>query len=179
MIAVSRQRKRKKWLWHCAALALLTTATVAAFWPYSTVLVISANETGDTLWQRDVSVGDTFAIRFTHSVARTDVDDVIRVGDGELVVDATIYESFGAGLPDSVHGEETIALGDGKVMIRHLGRALPQIDLFIGQVVANHRLVFSDEVIPFARFSPPGTSVRLSLEKQNFVTFIGRCLRGR
>lgn len=76
--------------------------------------------------------GDRFIIRFTHSVDKTDVDEVIRVGKEDLIIDSTVYQSFGAGLPSTLHGEETMELEDGKMRIDHLNRPQKSIDLFIG-----------------------------------------------
>ncbi|MFD1395517.1 DUF1850 domain-containing protein [Kroppenstedtia eburnea] len=145
-------------------------------WPMATTLTLSSNKEGTSLWSHPVSPGDRFIIRFTHSVDKTDVDEVIRVGKEDLIIDSTVYQSFGAGLPSTLHGEETMELEDGKMRIDHLNRPQKSIDLFIGQVVANHRLVVDGKVIPLKKLSPPGTSVRLSVERENLFSYLRRCL---
>lgn len=161
----------KKLLW-----LLCIPVLAALLWPLFPVLTVTSNETGETLWQQSVSEGDLFTIRYTHSVARTDVDEVIRIGNGELIIDSTVYESFGAGLPADIHGEETIKLEDGKVIINNIDIPQQNINVYIGQVVANHRLVIGKDVLPLKHLSPPGTSVRFSVLKESILMRIGRGL---
>ena len=56
--------------------------------------------------------------------------------------------------------------------IDHINRSQKSIDLFIGQVVANHKLVVDGKVIPLKKLSPPGTSVRLSVGRENSCSLI-------
>ncbi|WP_188432931.1 DUF1850 domain-containing protein [Kroppenstedtia guangzhouensis] len=145
-------------------------------WPVATILTVSSNKEGTLLWSHPVSPGDRLIIRFTHSVDKTDVDEVIRVGKEELIIDSTVYQSFGAGLPSTLHDRETMKLEGGKMRIDHINRSQKSIDLFIGQVVANHKLVVDGKVIPLKKLSPPGTSVRLSVGRENLFSYLRRCL---
>ncbi|OCA84141.1 hypothetical protein A8F94_15575 [Bacillus sp. FJAT-27225] len=132
-------------------------------------LTITSNKTNKILWTMPVEVGDRFTIRFTHSVERTEVDEVIRIGDGNLVIDSTIYESFGAGLPFDIEGEQKMRMEDGKVIIENINREIPVMDLFIGQVIANHTLIIKGEEIPLKDLSEPGTSLRFSVTNKSRV----------
>jgi len=143
--------------------------TLVLFWNLGVVLTITSNDTRDILWSHSVSEGDQFIIRYTHSVARTEVDEVIRVGDGELIIDSTIYESFGAGLPSTIEPGQSIRREDGKVIIDNINRPIRRIDLYIGQVVANHTFLFQGDTIPLHTLSKPGTSIRFSISKENLL----------
>ncbi len=138
-------------------------------WPIFPILTIKSNETHNVLWSKRVTEGDLFTIRYKHSVARTDVDEVIRVGEGELIIDSSIYESFGAGLPSEVYGEQVIKRENGKVVLSNINTPMPHIDLFIGQIVANHQLLFDGESIPLNNLSKPGSSIRFSVKKESLL----------
>ncbi|WP_043932908.1 DUF1850 domain-containing protein [Bacillus sp. EB01] len=141
-------------------------------------LAITSNKTNEILWSKPVEQGDLFTIRFTHSVERTEVDEVIRIGDGNLVIDSTIYESFGAGLPFDIEEGQIMKTEDGKVTIENINREIPFMDLFIGQVIANHTLIIEGEEIPLKTLSEPGTSVRFSVTDESRVqSFFRRLLQ--
>ncbi|MEX2104457.1 MAG: DUF1850 domain-containing protein [Bacilli bacterium] len=155
-----------------AIITLLLIIIIA--WPIFPILTIESNVTHDVLWSKRVNEGDLFTIRYRHSVARTDVDEVIRVGDGELIIDSSIYESFGAGLPSEVYGEQVIKMENGKVVLSNINTPMTQIDLFIGQVVANHQLLFDGESIPLKNLSKPGSSIRFSVKKESLLMSMNR-----
>ena len=123
--------------------------------------------------------GDLFTLRFIHSVEKTEVDEIIRIGKGDLIIDSTIFESFGAGLPFDVQDDQTIRTENGKVMIEKIDRHVPSIDLFIGQVIANHTFLFKGETIPLKELSEPGTSLRFSVTKENHIMAVLRRLLHR
>ncbi len=145
------------------------------FWKLGSTLVITSNDTGRVLWSHSVSEGEQFIIRYTHSVARTEVDEVIRVGDEELIIDSTIYESFGAGLPSTIGQGQTIRREGGKVIIGSINQPVPRIDLYVGQVIANHTLLFQGDILPLSTLSKPGTSIQFSISSENlFKRLMGR-----
>lgn len=138
-------------------------------WNSSYILTITSNATQKILWSHAVSQGDTFIIRYTHSVDRTEVDEVIRVGEKKLIIDSTVFESFGAGLPSTIQKGQKIRRERGKIIIDHMNQPVPRIDLYIGQVIANHTFLFQGETIPLKTLSKPGTSIRFSVSKENLL----------
>lgn len=157
----------KRWT-GCAA-GLLGFAVLACYLclPLYPTLSISSNGTGRELWSEPVQSGEKFVIRYTHSVANSEVDEIIRVEGDQLVIDSTKYESFGAGLPYSTEGKQSFSSHDGKMTIDNLNLAVRNLDLFIGQVIANHRLIIHGKTFPLSSLSEPGTSIRFSIIKEN------------
>ncbi len=151
------------WFLTCAAIVLIL------LWNHGLVLTITSNDDQRILWRHSVTEGDQFIIRYTHSVDRTDVDEVIRVGEGELIIDATLYESFGAGLPSTIQDGQTTRRDGGKVIIENINLPMPRIDLYIGQVVANHTFMFKGDTIPLHTLSKPGTSIRFVVSNENLL----------
>ncbi|PLR79039.1 hypothetical protein CU633_02305 [Bacillus sp. V3-13] len=159
---------------------LIPISLLLLFWlvnmKQSPALTITSNETNKVLWSKPVATGDLFTIRFTHSVEKTEVDEVIRVGSDELIIDSTIYESFGAGLPFDIEKGQKMRTENGKIIIENINRKVPFIDLSIGQVIANHTLLFKGETIPLKDLSEPGTSLRFTVTDESPIQSLIRRL---
>lgn len=54
---------------------------------------------------------------------------------------------------------------DGKYYIRDMKRDFSWIDISVGQVNANHRLLIQNKTIPLSSFSAPGSVVRVKKQK--------------
>lgn len=126
------------------------------------------------LWAQRVESGERFILRYTHSVARTQVDEVMRVEGRQIMVEASIYESFGAGLPSNPEGAQVLELSDGRLILSNIDLVQPYIEVRIGQVTANHQLLVHGRVIPLSSLGKPGTSVRFSIEKATLAKQLAR-----
>ena len=101
--------------------------------------------------------GETFSVRYIHSVQKTPVIEVFFINtEGVIELRETIYEDFGAGLPFLVDGKKIFSSGGGKFRISGYAQPLGQIIFRIGRF-ADYHLLLSDEEIPFTRFGMPGS----------------------
>lgn len=113
--------------------------------------------------------GQAFAIRYTHSVAQTPVEDQFRIKGGVIHLDRTIYRDFGAGLPTAPEGGQSMRVEKGRVVISGFDRPLPAFDLRVGRV-AGHTLILlspndSAEPVaemPLARLARPGSALTVT-----------------
>ena len=78
------------------------------------------------------------------------------------------YEDFAVGMPSNAEGEEVFEEKDGTYYIKNMNRTFAYIDLRIGKVRANHRLIYRKTNILFSRFIKPGTWIRISPKKISF-----------
>ena len=146
----------------CFALAAAALSAV----PFRLALTVAAAERGDILFAAPVLPGDTFDIRFIHSVHRTPVEERYIIGDRrEIVLTGVVYESYGVGNPSGPEPGQRFRLTDGKYEITGIDRRLPEIRLRIGQKVAGHTLTIGGRTMPFAAWSEPGSAVRLKVER--------------
>ncbi|MGE5652962.1 MAG: DUF1850 domain-containing protein [Bacillota bacterium] len=161
---------RKSWLWIAIiGLALILLMNI----PFIQSLEISDRKSGQILAVAPVHTGEQFTISFTHSIAKTPVDEVFVVGPGrEIIVTETIYESFGAGLPFDTEGEQQqLITANGKYRLTNLDRHLPEFLQAVG-TVANHQLIINGKQIPFTQFAQPGESVRIRVRMQSPLTYL-------
>jgi len=142
------------------------------FYPLFLVLEVVSSNSEKTILAIPVSSGDTFAIRFTHSVQRTPVDEVFSIRGAKMVLEETIYSSYGAGLPSEIYGSQQFFLENGNFIIKGFDREFKEIPIFVGEVVANHTLVFADKVFPLVSFGLAGKPIRIHLQRYSLISYI-------
>ena len=125
-------------------------------------LVVS-NEAGATVFSAPIQPDKGFAIRYKHSVALTPVIDYFRIKSGDIYIDATVYEDFGAGLPHDSDKDEKMSVEHGKIILSGLNRKVSPFELRVGRV-ANHTLILDDgeREIPLSSLAKPGSALRFS-----------------
>jgi hypothetical protein len=113
--------------WALAAILALAVAGLLA-WGLGPVPVLEIREAGSghLLRQIPVDLGDRITYSYVHSVQKTRVDEVLEVAPDHLVVRATTFDVYGAGLPsDLPDGDPSIDPVTGKFQILNMSRALP------------------------------------------------------
>lgn len=135
----------------------------------STCLVISeySPQRADKTLMIPVEANDSFAIEYMHSVLKTQVKDLFRITrQAEIILEETVYESMGIGLPTNTPYE--FSLSDGKFHIRGINQAMPEILLRVGRI-ANHKVLIGDQEIILKDYFPPETLLIIKTEKSGFT----------
>jgi hypothetical protein len=130
----------------------------ALFLPLSSLEVRDIHD-DRVLFMKPVSKGDTFEIRYIHSVERVPVAGIFKVINGNrIAVQESIFSSYGAGLPSDTPREDVIFEGD-QMRIKHRDVAMERLRLFIS---------------PFTRqqFIHSGTTIDLSCVKEGHIVEI-------
>lgn len=103
-----------------------------------------------------------FAIRYTHSVALTPVEDHFVIRDGIIRLDKTVYQDFGAGLPSVPESGQSMSAGNGRIVMSGYDRPLPRFDVRVGRV-AGHVLLLPGEggarELPLLNLAPAGSAL--------------------
>ena len=145
------------------------------FYPWVSVLEISTVSTGQVLWCSRVKVGEEFVISFTHSVNRRPVFDTLRAQGDHLVIVQSVFDAFGAGMPDTSTGEGQFSVMPGGWLQWSVNRPVPEIILRVGEV-ANHTLTTKARQFLLAELTEPGTAVAFRVRMVSFLaTMKGRC----
>jgi len=106
-----------------------------------------------------------FTVRFTHSWARTPVDEIFQVSkENGFILTETIYEDFGAGLAHDPESDSSMTIENGIIHIRGINRAIPDLQIRTGRVVAAHTLIYGNRYVPFSDFAAPGSAVIFRVE---------------
>ncbi|PLS08644.1 DUF1850 domain-containing protein [Neobacillus cucumis] len=107
-----------------------------------------------------------FKIKYTHSIHLTDVVESYRItANLEIQQYELIYQDFAIGMPSNAGKGEIFIRKNGKYSIENMNRVFPYFYLRVGQVRANHRVIFQNKEYPLSQSIAPGTSVKVEIRK--------------
>ena len=150
------------------ALFVLVLIPVFLFIPNKDALVFQYQNSGKVLAYFPLSEGDSFQMKYIHSIHLSDVVESYTVTKGnEIKQIELMYEDFAIGMPENAAAGETFEHRNGKYYIKNMDNRFPFFDLRIGKVRANHTLIVGTNEYPLSHYIEPGTWVRLKIERIN------------
>jgi hypothetical protein len=154
---------KKKYVLGSTLLFLILLSFI--FLPLQTFLVIEPRNDGKPAYFS--SSDTTFSIRYTHSIHLSEVEEFYRqTSSNKIQQTKLLYEDTAIGMPSNAEGEEVFErTKDGRYQISNMNRRFTYIDIRIGQVVANHRIVYEDNVYPLKKYFKEGSVVRVQYKK--------------
>ncbi len=120
-----------------------------------------------------------FCVRFKHSVALTPVEEWFVAQDGQIALQSTVYEDFGAGLPHDVAEGQEMLVQDGKVIIHGYTLRMQALYVRVGRV-AEHTLMVEnasgiiEQKLRLDSLVKPGTAVKFTIVKESFFQALCR-----
>lgn len=157
-------RARTKALFICLPL-FMTINVFLFFLPIVNAIAFYHEDQNDLLGYLPVRDDDLFQIQYTHSIHLTDVKETYTLRNNKIIQTELEYENFAVGMPSNVEGEGKFLEKDGKFFIKNMEREFSYIDLRIGQVQADHRIVYQGNSYKLADFFGPGSWVRIKPAK--------------
>ncbi|ESU32677.1 hypothetical protein G3A_10060 [Bacillus sp. 17376] len=134
--------------------------------PYKQALVFQAPESNDILCYVPINAGETFKIKYKHSIHLSDVIESYKVTESDKIRQYELeYEDFAIGMPSEIADGENFEMKDGKYYITKMNREFSHFDMRLGQVRANHTLIYEDITYPLSKAIEPGSRVRIKIEK--------------
>lgn len=149
-----------------AILIIVTVLVIAVSYPFFSAVVAEEGESGRPLAFFLNKPGEKFSIKYIHSIHRTPVlETYLTNKNGEIVQTEIRFEEFGIGMPSGPSGNETFTQKNGTYILANMNRTFSSLDIRVGQVVADHRLIIDGEEYPFSSFSDKGSWVRIETKK--------------
>lgn len=152
-------------------------AGVILFTPALPVLAITNRKNNSEHYFSRDGYKNGFVISYTHSVNKGRVHDVYSVTeDKKLLLDRTIFVSYGAGIPEpeETPGAKFTVLENG-YEISNLNRIVPKLTMAVG-IIAEHGLTLYHHNVafeyPFTDYFEPQTSITLEITRVNLVKYI-------
>jgi hypothetical protein len=144
--------------------------TVSLIIPYKQALVFLQIENNSAITYIPLITGDSFKIEYKHSIHLTDVIESYRVTkQGNIRQYELEYENYAIGMPSGASDGEIFEAKDGKYYIKNMKRDFPSFVLRVGQVRANHTLLYKSKAYPLAEYIEPGTRVKVQIKKLNVI----------
>jgi hypothetical protein len=161
-------KKRNKFF--VLLLLIFLLIIIAMYIPFKQALVFVQPERDDILCYVPMSAGDTFKIKYTHSIHLTDVIESYQITKHNEIRQYELeYEDFAIGMPSEVAEGEHFEMKDGKYYIKNMNRTFENFLLRVGKVRANHTFIQGDVSFPLSRAIEPGTRVRIQVKKMNLI----------
>lgn len=135
------------------------------FFPYKQVVAFTYEDQEQLLAYLSIQKNKVFQIKYTHSIHLSDVLETYRLSEKQIIQTELAYEDFAVGMPSNAEGDEVFEEIDGTYYLKNMNRSFRFIDLRIGQVRANHRLIYQNKTYTISNYIKPGTWVRISPEK--------------
>jgi len=131
-------------------------------------LVLQNAESGAVRFATRVDEGELFSIAFIHSVNLSPVAEIYEIRDGNIMLVALEFETFGAGIPTSLEPGQTLVHlpGDG-MRIEGYERVIADLRYLIGHT-ADLTLHTGDREVPLRSLDEPGQSLRFAVRQLNF-----------
>jgi len=159
---------KKKWF--ILFILMLAFSASVLFIPIRKALVFQYENTNKILAFIPISGNQYFKIKFTHSIHLTDVFESYVITPGNQIKQYELeYEDTAIGMPSNSSEGEKFIMKDGKYYITNMNRIFQSFDLRIGQVRANHTVIFDGAEYPLANYIEPGTRVRIEVKKINLL----------
>ncbi|MBD3110057.1 DUF1850 domain-containing protein [Bacillus sp. AGMB 02131] len=110
----------------------------------------------------------SFSIQYTHSIHLSIVEETYELTDEDEIRQIELmYEDFAIGMPSHAEGNERFVQENGKYYIKNMNRTFPEIVLRVGEVSANHQLLFEEKALAMTSFTSPGSVLRIKYSKLN------------
>ncbi|MBM7586566.1 hypothetical protein JOC86_003118 [Bacillus pakistanensis] len=146
---------------------LLACLSVIILFPFKTYLVIESRNNPEDYLFLSIEKEKEFAVFYTHSIHKSLVEEWYALSENDRIKQTKlVYEDTAIGMPsNSESGGEFVRTDDGKYVIENINRTFTSINMRIGQVIANHKLVFRNNLYEFSEYFPEGSVVTIKAKK--------------
>jgi len=148
-----------------AALAAIFLISLFCFRaPY---LVLTNDQTGALLFRHRIDEGALFSVGYIHSVNQSPVTEIYQIRQGQIVLTALEFETFGAGMPTELDpGQTLVHLPAGGFRIEGFYRVISDLRYLIGHV-ADLTLYIDGREVPLNTLDASGQSVHFASRQLN------------
>lgn len=123
-----------------------------------------ADGAGTILHRFSVARGDMFYVSFTHSLAKSPVEEYFEItGVDEFRLRETVYADFGAGLPHEELPGQHMEFANGRIRLTGFNLAFRELRLRVGHIADHHVGIKAGPAVRLAELARPGAEIRLAL----------------
>jgi len=146
-------------------LFLSLISAIVLLLPMQKGITITDYKTGHMLYCHSAVKGDIFSLHYIHSVNKSPVEDFFIIGNNdELVLEKTVFRSFGAGVPSSPEDGGVLKVYKDRVEVTGINRRIDKLLLFVG-VTAEHRFRMDNDEFLLRLISGPQRNLMISMER--------------
>jgi hypothetical protein len=130
-------------------------------------LTIYTPKDGQVLHRLPLKTGDTFALRYTHSVTNREVTGTFTItADGQILPLTTTFDTFGPGLPYLDGSLPYVREGDAYI-VYHEEEPREKISLFVSSLT-RERLIWKTGELDLSAFQEEPLLIHIYAEKHRY-----------
>ncbi|MBO5223529.1 MAG: DUF1850 domain-containing protein [Clostridia bacterium] len=133
---------------------------------YKDTLVVIDYDTGKEYLAIDLNGETEFCVDFIHSVNKSNVKEMYRIEDDEIVCHTLVYSAFGAGMPDVIEPPLSLSYdGEGNMIVSGYDIRFNNSDpLTIAvSIPYDHTITVGDKTYSLGEIAGHGTTVTVSV----------------
>ncbi len=153
----------KKRILSVAAALFVVAAVAIVLTPKESHLILSDRETNQIYARFPFTESTSFSVTFIHSVNQSPVVDYYKKGAGNsLLLYATKFHAFGAGMPESWPADAKVETSADGIFVSNLHMTLPDVTYIVG-TVSDHVLEIDGETFSLRDLCGKNTEVLFKL----------------
>lgn len=114
-----------------------------------------------------INDGDSFAIRYTHSIHLSDVEEHYTIEENRIRVRYMTYSDTAIGMPGAAEEGQTLTFQDGVYTLTFQERYLDEFTLYVGDIDLDLTLLYDERAIALKDVLTRGKSYRIDVQKQS------------
>ncbi|AOT72583.1 DUF1850 domain-containing protein [Geosporobacter ferrireducens] len=151
---------------------LFAAFLIIMFLPVYVLEVIDGQE-NRVLYQTITKPLDQFSIQWIHSVSKQPVTETYQIHeDLHIGILEMIFNENGPNLPAGPEGGTKWEIKDGYFRVYNYDLVFDRVPVRIGQVIANHTLIYKQKELPLKDISRPGGLVYIQIRKATIIKMI-------
>jgi hypothetical protein len=140
-----------------------------------TVLEIIDDKEERLIYQTFTKPHEKFSIMWIHSVSKQPVTETYMINeDLSIGIYEMIFNEPGPNLPSGPEGGTLWEIKDGKFRVYNYDIILSEVPVRIGEVIANHTVIYKNTEIELKRLSRPGGFVKIRVCRMSLFYFFYR-----
>lgn len=154
-------------------ITIIIIILTAFIYPVYVLQILEGSEGYSVLYQTRTKLYDRFTVKWIHSVSKQPIYETYEIQDDlSIKIFEMIFNENGPNLPAGPEQGTKWEIKDGKFRVYNYNLVFDEVPVRIGQVVANHTLIYNDINLPLKEISRPGGFVRLKVVKTSFAQYI-------
>lgn len=149
---------------------ILLLVTIEIF-SVDNINIIIVEDKSSGVYREFIPNNNEFALAYIHSVLLTPAEEYFTITDeNKLLLQETVYESFGVGLPYEQEEDEDFEIKDGKFYL-YLNKEFDEINMVISPIPKHRIIVGGEEYSLYDIVHDDTRSIKIYSTEKNIVQF--------
>ncbi|SNS10114.1 hypothetical protein SAMN05446037_100473 [Anaerovirgula multivorans] len=160
--------KKKYWIY----LVLLLTVLLYSY-PVTLLQVVDGVKKDQILYQAFAKPHDRFTVQWVHSVSKQPVIETYQINsDFTISIYEMLFNENGPNLPSGPENGTKWEIKNGMFRVYNYDIIFDEVPVRIGQVIANHTLIYKNDIVELKNISRPGGFVTIRACKIPLIKYM-------